>query len=384
MPRPLLEPDRGRRRARTSRRTRPRRSACRGSRACRSPRPSIVPPRPSENWKWWPGRRWLVDDEHREAAVAGRTVGVGAGEHHEGVGATRERAPGLHAVEQVAAVGRGRGGLDARDVGAVVGLGHHHADDALAARDRGEPPLLLLLGPALHDRAGEDLGPGDERAAGAERAPRQLLGRDDHREVVGLAAGGEALVLLGHREPEAADLGEAADDLLGDVGVLAVDVLRDGSDLVLGEAVERVAHHVELVVEVRGAGAGRGDAVGEAGEEPRVAEAADELGARARARRARRPSSRSRPRSRPPRSADRVGDERERERLLELAGGAVVEHHPASPRPRSRRGRGRTRRPGARRASRPRSGRRRGCARRACGRPGRRSARRRRSRRPRR
>ncbi len=75
--------------------------------------------------------------------------------------------------------------------------------------------MLLLLGAALHDGAGEDLGAGDQRAARAERAPRELLGGDAHREVVGVAAGREAAVLLGHREAEAADLGHAVDDLSG-------------------------------------------------------------------------------------------------------------------------------------------------------------------------
>ena len=70
---------------------------------------------------------------------------------------------------------------------------------------------------------------------------RQLLGGDHHAQVVGLAAGGEAAVLLGHREAEAAELGEPGDDLFGDVGIGAVDVLGDGPDLVGGEAAERVA-----------------------------------------------------------------------------------------------------------------------------------------------
>ena len=74
---------------------------------------------------------------------------------------------------------------------------------------RGSHVLLLLLGAARDERAREDLGPGDERAADAERAARQLLGRDDHADVVGLAAGREPVVLLGHRQAEAADLGEA-------------------------------------------------------------------------------------------------------------------------------------------------------------------------------
>ena len=48
---------------------------------------------------------------------------------------------------------------------------------------------------------------------------RQLLGGDDHAQVVALAARGEAAVLLGDRQPEAAHLGQAGDDLLGDVAV---------------------------------------------------------------------------------------------------------------------------------------------------------------------
>ena len=50
--------------------------------------------------------------------------------------------------------------------------------------------------------------------------------------------------------PERAHLGQAADDLLGDVGVGAVDVLGPGADLLLGEAVEGLAHEREVGVEV--------------------------------------------------------------------------------------------------------------------------------------
>ena len=114
----------------------------------------------------------------------------------------------------------------------------------------GQPLLLLLLGAAVDQGPGQDLGPGDERAADAERAPAQLLGGDDHAHVVALPAGGEAVVLLGDREPEAAELGQAVDDLLGDVPVLAVDVLGVGPHLVLGEAVERLAHQLEVLAEV--------------------------------------------------------------------------------------------------------------------------------------
>ena len=63
--------------------------------------------------------------------------------------------------------------------------------------------------PAVDQGPGQDLGPGDERAADAERAPAQLLGGHHHAHVVALAAGGEAAVLLGDRQPEAAELGQA-------------------------------------------------------------------------------------------------------------------------------------------------------------------------------
>ena len=65
-----------------------------------------------------------------------------------------------------------------------------------------------------------------------------------------LAAGGEAAVLLGDRQPEVPELGQAGDHVLGDVVVLAVDVLGHGPHLVLGEAAEGVLHQLEVGVEV--------------------------------------------------------------------------------------------------------------------------------------
>ena len=125
---------------------------------------------------------------------------------------------------------------------------------------------LLLLGATAHDGAGEDLGTGDERAADAERTAAQLLGRHDHAHVVALAARREPAVLLGHRQPEPAHLGQAGDHVLGHVGVGAVDVLGDGLDAVLGEPAERVADELEVGVEVA-----RSLLAGEVGEEVGVA-----------------------------------------------------------------------------------------------------------------
>ena len=162
-------------RARTSRRTRPRRSACRGSRSCRSPGPRMRaapvgllerrtrgPAPPACRRRTATGRG---DPAARSGSVRARSI--------SDVGAPGERRPGLHAVDPVAAVDGRRGDREVRDVGAVVGLGHHDADQQLAAGDARQPALLLLLGAALDEGAGEDLGSGDERAADPERAPRR-------------------------------------------------------------------------------------------------------------------------------------------------------------------------------------------------------------------
>ncbi len=141
------------------------------------------------------------------------------------------------------------------------------------------------------------------------------------RQVVVLAAGREAAVLLGDRQPEAADLGEARDDVLGDVDVVAVDVLGDRADLVLGEAAEGVLHQLEVVVEV--AWARR--VVGQRGQERRGAVGGDELREWRRGRRARRPT---RPRGRsslPARSGTASATNAQVEARLDVALGAVVE-----------------------------------------------------------
>ena len=117
-----------------------------------------------------------------------RAVGVGAGQQHEHVGPGGEGAPGLDAVDDPAPVDRRRRGHDAGHVGAVVGLGHGDGGQDLGRGQLGQPVLLLLLGAPVDQGPGQDLGPGDERAADAERAPAQLLGGHDHAHVVALAA----------------------------------------------------------------------------------------------------------------------------------------------------------------------------------------------------
>ena len=203
----------------------------------------------------------LGDDEHRQAAVADRTVGVGTGEHHQDISAGTERAPRLDAVDDVAldaVLGRrsGRHG-DAGDVGSEVGLGHGDGVHDLGRRELGKPLVLLLLGATGLEGPGEDLGAGDERTAGAEGAAGEFLGRDDHADVVTVGAGREAAVLLGDAEAEGAHLGEPGDEILGDVAVVAVDVLGDRLELLIGEAAEGILHHLEVVAQVTRPGSAR-------------------------------------------------------------------------------------------------------------------------------
>ena len=134
-------------------------------------------------------------------------VGIGAGQQHEHVGPGGEGAPGLDPVDQPTAFGGHGRGDHAGHVGAEVGLGDRHRPHHLGGGQPGQPVLLLLLGAPVDQGPGEDLGPGDQGPAGAQRAPRQLLGGHHHAHVVGLAAGGEPPVLLGHRHAEAAHLG---------------------------------------------------------------------------------------------------------------------------------------------------------------------------------
>ncbi len=136
------------------------------------------------------------------------------------------------------------------DVAAVVGLGDRDGGHHLGRGELREPLLLLLLGAALDERPGEDLGPGDQRAADAEARLRQLFGGGDHGDVLRVATLAVAAVLRGNAEAECADLGETGDDLLGHVAVGAVHVLGVRCDDVGCERRERVGHHLHVVVQM--------------------------------------------------------------------------------------------------------------------------------------
>ena len=192
----------------------------------------------------------LGHHEQRQAPVGLGAVGIGAGQQHQHVGARGEGAPRLDPVDGPATVPARRGHLDAGDVRAEVRLGHRDRGHHLAAGQPRQPVLLLLLGASLDEGAREDLGSGDKRAPGSERSAGQLFGGDDHPHVLALAAGREPAVLLGHTQPKGADLGQSGDDVLGNVGVVAVHVLGHRLHLLLGEAAEGVLHHLEVAVQM--------------------------------------------------------------------------------------------------------------------------------------
>ena len=148
--------------------------------------------------------------------------------HHDDVGDRAVGGPQLRAVEDVAAVGRLRGGGHAGRVRADVGLGQQERGD-VGARDLRQPLALLLLGPEHPQR----LGDADRLVRGEQRRDRGVpdAGHRQRAVVVDLREP-EAAVLLGDLHAHRADPLEPLDDLVGELRV-ALDLQR--VDLVLEE-----------------------------------------------------------------------------------------------------------------------------------------------------
>ena len=250
------------------------------------------------------GRRLLLHDEQRQAAVARGAVGIGAGQQHEHVRPTGERRPRLHAADRgsrrpQAVAATFTPATSEPKSGSVTITPTISSPVAICGSHRcfcsSVPPCTMArvrISGRVMSEPPTPSEPHDSSSVG-----------DDHAEVVGLAAGREPAVLLGHRQAEATDLGEPGDHLLGDVGVRAVDVLGDRADLVLGEAVERLAHQLEVVVEVRRTGAVARELVGERLEELGRPVLRHEVARRSQSRRRRRPRSRRGAMRRAPTSA---------------------------------------------------------------------------------
>ena len=94
-----------------------------------------------------------IDQERRHAAVL--LLAVDRRHHEEEPRVRRVGDEDLGAGEALAAVGARRGGGHVAEVGAAAGLGETRRRDQVAARDRGEPALLLRVVAEAQDRAAD-------------------------------------------------------------------------------------------------------------------------------------------------------------------------------------------------------------------------------------
>ncbi len=153
------------------------------------------------------------------------------------------RDPGLGAAHAVARAVEGRAGLQRGEIRAGVGLREHRGRDDRAGRDLRQVSRLLRVGPGGADQLGRDLRAGAERAD-PDIAARELLGDHAHR---GLAHA-EPAKGLGHGQPEHAEAGERLDHRERHQLVAQMPAMGVRRHLLVGEAPELLADHLEGVV----------------------------------------------------------------------------------------------------------------------------------------
>ena len=124
-------------------------------------------------------------------------------------------------------------------------LGEAEGGELAPAREVGQPLPLLLLGSEEQKRHRPERGVRGDRDRHGGVDPRQLLDRDG----VGERVAPRATVLLRDGDAHEAELGQLGDDLVREA-VLAVELLCDGRDPLLGERADGVAQELVLVREV--------------------------------------------------------------------------------------------------------------------------------------
>ena len=134
---------------------------------------------------------------------------------------------------------------EAAGVGSGAGLGEAEGGELLPGGEVGQPFALLLLGPEEEDRHRPERGVRRDRDRDRRVDSRQLLDRDRVRDRVGAAAA----VLLGNRHAHQPELGQLGDEVVGEA-VLAVELLGDRGDLLLGEVADRAPDELLLLREV--------------------------------------------------------------------------------------------------------------------------------------
>jgi hypothetical protein len=144
----------------------------------------------------------------------------------------------LDAVEdEIVAIAVGAGG-DRRRIGAGMRLGEAEAAEHLAARQRLQPVLLLLVAAVLHrDAAGQRILHADDRRGGAV-AGGDLFDYQHQRHVVHAGAA----PLFGNDHAERAEFAEFA-QRIGRKGVMAVPLGSKGRQALLRKVAQRVADH---------------------------------------------------------------------------------------------------------------------------------------------
>ncbi len=130
---------------------------------------------------------------------------VGRREAHDPRRLAGVRDEHLRAVEPVLVALPYRGRLDARDVGAGVGLGQREGRDEIAAQRRRQVAGAQRLGPVLVDEVGAHQRLHRRRRGDRQRAPRELLGEQAVRHHVGVGAA----VPLGIAEGQVPELADA-------------------------------------------------------------------------------------------------------------------------------------------------------------------------------
>ena len=165
----------------------------------------------------------------RHVAVDGVRAGVGLdqGGDHRGVRPVGQ--PHLLPVEHVAVAVADGPGLDRRDVGAGLGLGHGERAAHLAGGHPRQQARLLLGGAVLGDQVRHD-EVGVDDAGDRHPASGQLL----HHQRVGEQRFAEPAVLLVDGEAEQPHLAHAVEDV-GGVLVGVLQPLRVRDDLLVGE-----------------------------------------------------------------------------------------------------------------------------------------------------
>ncbi len=185
-----------------------------------------------------------LDDEQRDALVAG--LGIRAGDHDHEVGQDAVGDEGLLPGEDVVVTRVHGSGPDALQVGPRARLGHRDRRDRRTGAQPGEPPLRLLVVRARHE-VGRDHVVEEREGAAVDAAARHLLADDG---VVAEVRRPAPAVLLGELEAEQPLCAGLRPDLAVDDSV-ALPLLVEGHGLLVEEGPDRLAERLVLGIEDR-------------------------------------------------------------------------------------------------------------------------------------